>query len=684
MENKVAISQVLRKLANKQLIPAETLFQKILGMAMNLSPAQFEYYALEMYKLAVEQNNWKWVERAQIAATMFFSDKWVLENLPHKDPKRNKVVVRKRAVPDAEEVKETRDIRLIANPDLPHVVVDMGKSEAVEVSQEAESQSVAEDLPTSDDRSTDALDLNNNVELDIFVDSEESLCHEFETEGQEAMEEAPEEENFVAPVSSLKKKKGRKAVPCIFKGCLRVGTALRKHVTVNHLPACFKLEVLKDKEEMSSEFQGRRADGLRLLRDQLLGPKESLNKLMELAEVKCVNLQSATVSDGMKRDMIALSRSQGWEIPRAGFCLKPINSPACLMHWRILAGLLNLLSELQRSEFMRMFKLRALSSTRKEEDVTVALVPAPKDSIPLPGPGASSGVVAEVVPRTELAFGQVSVDAIDSHMHQDRSSSVLWGGNPKLRTIVEIMGRDVGCQPQVQVNLRGAVAVYCDPETYPNAQTLASSPNLKFAIGLHPRKVKLFDLHREHQFAALVNHPAVTALGEVGYDLTEPQDTWELQLARLNQVLAYCSLSRVLVLHLRGKRGCSVNTYEVGFNSCRASCGTQQPIHLHCFSGTKDDVEAWLGYFPNTHFGFTGITRHFSREQKEGLKAVPLNRLLLETDSPYLHPVSSKYFNTPAFLGDVGMLVANARAEAHGTIMAHAFENTKRLYKFQC
>merc|ERR1712074_95836 len=57
-------------------------------------------------------------------------------------------------------------------------------------------------------------------------------------------------------------------------------------------------------------------------------------------------------------------------------------------------------------------------------------------------------------------------------------------------------------------------------------------------------------------------------------------------------------------------------------------------IVLHCFTGTADVVNTFLHNFPNTFFGFTYLATHFEQPQKEALRTVPTNRLLLETDSP--------------------------------------------------
>ena len=57
--------------------------------------------------------------------------------------------------------------------------------------------------------------------------------------------------------------------------------------------------------------------------------------------------------------------------------------------------------------------------------------------------------------------------------------------------------------------------------------------------------------------------------------------------------------------------------------------------NLQRFNGTASVVEQWLGVFPCTFFGFTRLVQSFSKAQLAGLRAVPADRVLLETDTPY-------------------------------------------------
>jgi len=170
----------------------------------------------------------------------------------------------------------------------------------------------------------------------------------------------------------------------------------------------------------------------------------------------------------------------------------------------------------------------------------------------------------------------------------------------------------------------------------------------------------------------------------VGLDVTEGQVTLKEQEQFLHKFLSnFVTTNRPLVLHVRGDNSpVGRQLFERCLDVVREHCGVGQPIHLHCFSGNARDVAGWLGYFRKCYFGFTKSAQGFSREQILGLKQVPKDRILLETDSPYLCPVSGQV-NTPRFVGDVGRLVAEKREENWDKLMELCYRNTIRLYKFE-
>ena len=79
-----------------------------------------------------------------------------------------------------------------------------------------------------------------------------------------------------------------------------------------------------------------------------------------------------------------------------------------------------------------------------------------------------------------------------------------------------------------------------------------------------------------------------------------------------------------------------------------------QPIFLHCFTGIVELVQPWTEKSNKIYFGYTAAVQNINKDQLQGLKCIPSDRILLETDSPYRSP-KVKGYNTQAYIGDVAL-----------------------------
>ena len=103
-----------------------------------------------------------------------------------------------------------------------------------------------------------------------------------------------------------------------------------------------------------------------------------------------------------------------------------------------------------------------------------------------------------------------------------------------------------------------------------------------------------------------------------------------------------------------------------------------QPIHVHCFTGNQISMESWISEFPGTYFGFTGLVRQFREEQKKALRAVHLERLLLETDAPYFGFERHSH-STPNMIGLTANAVAQVRNCSALDILIASTDNANQL-----
>ena len=93
-------------------------------------------------------------------------------------------------------------------------------------------------------------------------------------------------------------------------------------------------------------------------------------------------------------------------------------------------------------------------------------------------------------------------------------------------------------------------------------------------------------------------------------------------------------------------------------------------------------MKDWTSKYTQCYFGFTGLTRAFTSFQIQGLRAVPSDRLLLETDAPHLSPLPGARVNSPTLLGEVGAMVAGLRGVPLPRIMEETTNNARKLYGF--
>lgn len=179
-------------------------------------------------------------------------------------------------------------------------------------------------------------------------------------------------------------------------------------------------------------------------------------------------------------------------------------------------------------------------------------------------------------------------------------------------------------------------------------------PNVRCAVGIHPNYTHEADLNDLPRLRELQSDPAVVALGEMGLDYFHKYAPRERQLQFFESQLALArELNRPVVIH---NREATDDTLAVmrNFPGVRAV--------FHCFTGTPDEARKILdaGFL----LGFTGaITFKKNDALREGVALTPMDRMLVETDAPYLtpEPKRSQKTNEPALVVHVAETVARVK-----------------------
>ncbi len=177
----------------------------------------------------------------------------------------------------------------------------------------------------------------------------------------------------------------------------------------------------------------------------------------------------------------------------------------------------------------------------------------------------------------------------------------------------------------------------------------------------------------------LADHPKVIAIGETGLDYYRLQGDLEWQRQRFRTHIQASRASRKpLIIHTRAAAADTLRIMR------EEGAGTDQggvAGVMHCFTEAMD--VAWAAVEMGFYISFSGIvTFKSARELQEVAKAMPLERILIETDSPYLAPVPYRgKQNEPGFVRHVGEFIADLRGVPLAQIQQATTENFFNLFK---
>lgn len=255
---------------------------------------------------------------------------------------------------------------------------------------------------------------------------------------------------------------------------------------------------------------------------------------------------------------------------------------------------------------------------------------------------------------------------IDSHTHLD---------DPRYdadRSAVMARAQEAG--------IEALVTIGCDLATSRAAVALAEQHARVYAtVGVHPHEVKHIQDSWYEKFKQLAKHPKVVAYGEIGLDYHYDHSPREVQRTRFReQVRLARELGLPISIHTR-------EAQEDTITILREEHANEVGGVFHCFSGdawlAKDALD--LGF----HLSFSGVvTFRNATMLRDIIKTVPLDRILIETDCPYLTPVPHRgKRNEPAYVKLVADQIAHLKSEAaplgFEQIARATTENAKRVFK---
>jgi TatD DNase family protein len=214
-------------------------------------------------------------------------------------------------------------------------------------------------------------------------------------------------------------------------------------------------------------------------------------------------------------------------------------------------------------------------------------------------------------------------------------------------------------------------------------------PWLDASVGVHPHDAAKIDDEGWAQIVALASDDRVVAIGETGLDYDRVFSPIPDQLTNLRRNLALAfETGKPAILHCRsgaGKRDAQdallaeLRAADAGGATWAAAFKERPPVVIHSFSGPIDYARAMLDL--GAAISFSGLVFRAGEEASAKVAAlVPTDRLLVETDSPFLAPPGApRSRNEPKYVGITAAWVAEARgvtADALGASLVEAYERT--------
>jgi TatD DNase family protein len=219
------------------------------------------------------------------------------------------------------------------------------------------------------------------------------------------------------------------------------------------------------------------------------------------------------------------------------------------------------------------------------------------------------------------------------------------------------------------------LCVCIDLEHFANVLAIAEQNDDVYAtVGCHPNTTQGQDPSAA-ELIALAQHEKVIAIGETGLDYfrTDAETDWQQQRFRAH-IEAACATQLPLIIHTR-------NAFDDTMRILEETQASRAGGVMHCFSGSlamaQQAIE--MGFY----ISFSGIvTFKNALELKQVAQQIPLERMLIETDSPYLAPVPYRGKpNEPAYVKFVAEAIAQLRGISVDEVARITSENFKRLFK---
>jgi TatD DNase family protein len=252
--------------------------------------------------------------------------------------------------------------------------------------------------------------------------------------------------------------------------------------------------------------------------------------------------------------------------------------------------------------------------------------------------------------------------------------------------------RDSVIQRALESGIERILIPALDLESSQSAVKLAQlQPNIYAAIGFHPTDLEKFSEKAFDEVKELVNLPKVVAIGEIGIDYywVKEEEKRAFQREALKRQLAFAqTVIKPVVIHMREENDAwfgqaSVDLLEIlseWHSNLQNHPLAEKPGVLHSFNGNFDTAQKAMAL--NFYIGVTGpVTYKNAEEKRQIIRKLPLDRLLIETDAPFLTPVPHRgKRNEPAFVAYIADIIAEIHITTREQVAQITSRNAARLF----
>jgi TatD DNase family protein len=255
---------------------------------------------------------------------------------------------------------------------------------------------------------------------------------------------------------------------------------------------------------------------------------------------------------------------------------------------------------------------------------------------------------------------------IDSHAHIQGKE---YAGE---RDAVIARAREAGVEVIIAVGGAGDMSSNIEA-----VELAASFPNIYATVGMHPHDAKDVGEDDLLKLRCLASQPKVVAVGETGLDYYYDHSPHDVQRRVFTQFIHMAREARLpLVVH---ERDAAAEAAEL----LRQEGDGELRGVIHCFTGDYKAASTYLNL--GFYLSFTGIiTFKNAAALREVLRKVPLERMLVETDSPYLTPVPHRgKRNEPAYVRFVAETIARIKNISLAQVAETTTQNVRSLFKLE-